>query len=334
MYNAMKMSERLRILAVGLLMGAAEVVPGVSGGTIAFVSGFYERLVDGIGRLTGTGPRELVRLGPVAWWRSLDLSFMLLLFGAMLVSVLSLARGVGYLLEYHPIPVWAFFFGLVAASIPVVGRKLLPLTPGIGFAFCSGLTLGLLIARLPPLDAEASPLALFLGGAVAVCAWILPGLSGSFVLLALGLYQTVIDALSDLDLALIACLGLGCMLGLLSFARLLAALLHRFHDGTIAVLVGFMAGSLARIWPWRYTTSYQLQPDGGRLPLVQEPALPWTWGPLTGSDPQLLPALMAAVLGAGIILLMEYFSRMAGRNGPLADEPDEPEQSRAGEQQQ
>lgn len=302
------MKEQIKIVCVGLLMGAAEVVPGVSGGTIAFVSGLYERLVNGIQRLTPMQLLNLPKLGPVRWWHSLDLNFIVLLFGSMLLSILLLARGVSYLLEFHPVLIWSFFFGLIVASVFVMGRKLLPIRQSTAMSLLAGITFGMIVTRLVPLEAEITPFTLFFGGCIAVCAWILPGLSGSFILLILGLYQTVLTAVKDLDILILGYVAVGCVVGLLSFSRVLSALLARFHDLTVSMLVGFMLGSLTKIWPWRQTTSYQIKPDGSQMPVVQEPVLPSHYETLTGHDPQIGFAVVALAAGVLLIIAMDRFA--------------------------
>ena len=308
------MNKYIRIVLVGLLMGAAEVVPGVSGGTIAFVSGFYERLVNGIARLTPFSLLELPKTGFATWWKKYDLGFLFVLFGAMLVAILILARGVSYLLAEQPIGIWSFFFGLVLSSIFVVGRLLLPLYVESGLALGVGVAVGMLVVRVIPFEAESSGFVLFAGGCVAVCAWILPGLSGSFVLLVFGLYQTVIAAIKNFELLTLSYVGLGCVVGLMVFSRTLTVLLARFHNETLALLVGFMLGSLTKIWPWKYTTSYQVKSDGGQIPLVQEPVLPGAYEQLTGGDPEVMLALAALAAGFIVIFLMDRFAFLKESN--------------------
>jgi putative membrane protein len=308
------MNKYIRIVLVGVLMGAAEVVPGVSGGTIAFVSGFYERLVNGIARLTPFSLLELPKIGFAAWWKKYDLGFLFVLFGAMLVSILILARGVSYLLAEQPVGIWSFFFGLVLSSIFVVGRRLLPLSVGSGLAFVVGVAVGMVVVRIIPFEAEISGFTLFAGGCIAVCAWILPGLSGSFLLLVLGLYQTVIAAIKNFELLTLGYVGLGCVVGLMCFSRILTVLLARFYDVTVALLVGFMLGSLTKIWPWKHTTSYQIKHDGGQIPVVQEPVLPGAYEQLTGGDPEIALALAALVTGFFVISLMDRFAFLKKSN--------------------
>ena len=308
------MNKYIRIVLVGLLMGAAEVVPGVSGGTIAFVSGFYERLVNGIARLTPFSLLELPKIGFAAWWKKYDLGFLFVLFGAMLVSILILARGVSYLLAEHPVGIWSFFFGLVLSSIFVVGRRLLPLSVESGLALGVGVAFGMVVVRIIPFEADISGFTLFAGGCIAVCAWILPGLSGSFLLLVLGLYQTVIAAIKNFELLTLGYVGLGCVVGLMCFSRILTVLLARFYDVTVALLVGFMLGSLTKIWPWKHTTSYQIKHDGSQIPVVQEPVLPGVYEQLTGGDPEIVLALAALVTGFFVISLMDRFAFLKESN--------------------
>ncbi len=299
------MKSNIKVIVVGFIMGAAEVVPGVSGGTIAFVSGIYERLVVSIHRLTPLRVWHLRHQGIKGLWQSLDMSFLLMLFGAMAVSILVLARGISYLLNNHPVALWAFFFGLVLTSVWVVGRKLRPFNVEIMMAIATGAIIGIVVSRVVPLEAEVSPLALFAGGCIAVCAWILPGLSGSFVLLILGLYQTVIEALKNFEFMTLFYLGAGCAIGLISFAQLLSFVLSRFHNPTLAVLTGFMLGSLLKIWPWKHTTSYQIKADGGQIPVVQEPVLPTSYHALTGEDPVMLAAGIAFLVGCVLVLMLD-----------------------------
>ena len=308
------MNKYIRIVLVGLLMGAAEVVPGVSGGTIAFVSGFYERLVNGIARLTPFSLLELPKIGFATWWKKYDLGFLFVLFAAMLVSILILARGVSYLLAEHPVGIWSFFFGSMLSSIFVVGRRLLPLSVESGLALGVGVAFGMVVVRIIPFEADISGFTLFAGGCIAVCAWILPGLSGSFLLLVLGLYQTVIAAIKNFELLTLGYVGLGCVVGLMCFSRILTLLLARFYDVTVALLVGFMLGSLTKIWPWKHTTSYQIKHDGSQIPVVQEPVLPGAYEQLTGGDPEIVLALAALVTGFFVISLMDRFAFLKESN--------------------
>ena len=182
------MKEALRVFIVGMIMGAAEVVPGVSGGTIAFVTGIYERLVSAIQRFNPMLVRDVVRDGFLTTWKNVDGNFLLSLFAGMVISILSLASGVSYLLDQYPIFIWSFFFGLVIASVVLVKKQISRLGWDIGLIVLIGALFGLMVSNLVPIELEPAPVYLFLGGAVAVCAWILPGLSGSFILLMLDIW--------------------------------------------------------------------------------------------------------------------------------------------------
>jgi putative membrane protein len=173
---------------------------------------------------------------------------------------------------------------------------------------------GIVVTGLVPLAIEPTPVTLFFGGMVAVCAWILPGLSGSFVLLVLGLYTVVIDAIERLDVITLASLGAGCAVGLVSFAQLLSRLLHRFRDETLAVLTGFMVGSLVKLWPWKLTVRYQIRSDGSQLPLVQEPLMPGAYSAMTGNDADMLVAIVAAIGGFALVLLIDFLAKVVPRD--------------------
>ena len=293
----------------GLAMGAAEVVPGVSGGTIAFITGIYERLLNAFKSFT---PGTLVILknrGMAACWQHVDGNFLLILVGGMAVSVLTIAQVVVLLLEQYPVCIWAFFFGLIVASSLVVGNEIETWKASpVGFIFLGGM-IGFIISSAIPLELEASPLYIFAGGAIAVCAWILPGLSGSFILLILGLYTYVIEAIRSLDLTVLGILAVGCVVGLLSFSHFLSHMLKHHRDETLATLTGFMLGSLIKVWPWKHTLSYQLDRHGTQIPLVQEAVTPATYIELTGGDPRVAIAILLALTGFGTVLILQRLTR-------------------------
>ena len=295
-----------RTLMVGFLMGVAELVPGISGGTVAFVSGLYERLVHGIQRFTSI--RRWCRGRPLnikQFWQEFDLSFLSLLFASMLSALVLLAQGMTYLLEAQPVLLWSFFFGLILASVWVITNSLRPLKVNLLLAIGAGILVGFLLSRMPPLATNISPLVLFLGGCISVCAWILPGLSGSYVLLMLGLYQPLIRALGELDFSVLIYVALGCLVGLLSFAQLLGRLLASSRQLTIAVLTGVMLGALPRVWPWRYEVLYQMGSDGHAFPVMQVPVLPGMYQQLTGQAPEVVAASIVFVMGCSVMVLLD-----------------------------
>lgn len=265
-------------------MGIAELVPGVSGGTIAFVTGIYEEL---IGTLAGLRPGSLGvwwREGFGGFWRHHNLSFLLVLGSGMVFAVVLCARLLGYLLDLVPPLVWAFFFGLIGASVVHVGRRRAPSRlAGYGLL---GLVLAGLLFLVEPRSAEAPLWMYFVGGMLAVSAWLLPAVSGSFLLLALGLYEPVLRAFNAGQWVVPLTLAGGCVVGLLAFSRALQWLMSHFREPLLALLTGFMAGSLARLWPWH---------AGGAL------QLPAQYQATTGEAALVFPALLAAALGAAAL---------------------------------
>ena len=299
----------MRVVCIGLLMGAAEIVPGVSGGTIAFISGIYERLVNALKCFTPVLILKLREKGIKAVWVSTDATFLALLFAAMGMSIVIFANAISYLLQNEPVVMWSFFFGLVLASCWVVSRGtdlgILETYLFLGL----GVMTGLVITHLAPMEIQPSAVALFFGGMVAVCAWILPGISGSFILLILGLYAFVVEAIKSADLISLIALGAGCAVGLVSFAHLLSILFARFRNATLALLTGFMMGSLAKLWPWKNTVSYHLKSDGGQIPLEQEPVLPGTYEVLTQQSADVTIAGLAILSGVFLVITLDWFAK-------------------------
>ncbi len=255
----------LGLVLRGGLMGIAEVIPGVSGGTIAFISGIYDELLESIARFGPASPGVLFQGGMAAFWRHHNLNFLLALAVGMLLSLVSVARLVKTALETTPPLVWAFFFGLIVASVVYLARGL---RAGSGAARptrlvllgIAGLALGLGLSSLSPASVEVQLWMLVAGGMLAVTAWILPGISGSLMLLLMGLYPSVLAAVADVDLLVLGCLALGCVLGLLLFSRLLSWLLQTHRAAVLAVLTGVMAGSLSKLWPWQSEQGHHLWP--------------------------------------------------------------------------
>ena len=257
-------------------MGAADVVPGVSGGTIAFISGIYETLLASISAvnfsLLGTFKKE----GIPGVWRAVNGNFLLPLLSGIAISILSLAKVVTYLMDHHPIGIWSFFFGLVLASIVLVVRMIRVPNGTVWVAGAAGAVLAYWITTLTPGNAaDLSYGYLFFCGFIAICAMILPGISGSFILVLLGAYRFVLDSLHERNLAVIGVFAAGAFIGITSFSHVLKWLFARFHDATVACLAGFMLGSLANVW--------------------------------VDKDPLWLTAFGLAALGALLVLGLEYW---------------------------
>lgn len=306
------LKDYLLITLKGMGMGAADVVPGVSGGTIAFITGIYEELIDTINRVNFVTLQILFKEGFKPFWKALNGNFLVALFAGIFISILSLARLITYLLETHPIAIWSFFFGLVLASIPLVAKSVRNWSGSRYFGFAAGAIIAYLITDLPPVENPGAMWYLFVSGMIAICAMILPGISGSFILLLLGSYSTVLQAVNDRDFVSIAVFGGGCIVGILAFSRFLKWMFARYHDVTIAILSGFLLGSLNKIWPWKNTLEYYIKHEGEvdeeKVALVQENILPSTYETLTGLDSQLMIAVILATVGVLIIFLMDRFA--------------------------
>ncbi|MFC2992510.1 DUF368 domain-containing protein [Halomonas tibetensis] len=295
----------------GAGMGAADAVPGVSGGTIAFVTGIYEELIH-----------TIKQFGPSAFtaWRQggmpmlvahLNLGFIIPLMAGIAGSLITVAHLVVWLMDDYPLLLNGFFFGLVAASALVVGRHpsdwkwwhLLPLVAGLLLAHS-------LPAVMPLITLIGSPdLMLIVGGAIAISALLLPGVSGSFLLLTMGLYGTVMQGIRTFDFGLIAVFGVGCLIGLFFFSRLLSWLLRRHHAATLQLLVGFIVGSLPVLWPWRELVRYQLGPEGQMIPLDYRYLTPGDFAMLTGESAQLLAVAALMLVGLALVLLLDRTGR-------------------------
>jgi putative membrane protein len=233
----------------------------------------------------------------------------MVLFGGMVVSVIALAGLIKTALVEQPIMMWSFFFGLVLASSFLMLRQVERKQAAQLILLALGLAVGLVLQRLVPVTVVPTPAMLFLGGAIAVCAWILPGISGSFLLLLLGLYGGVIDAVANLRVMELAPLGLGAALGLIAFANVLKLLFHRAKDWILMFLTGLMLGTLVRLWPWQQVLQYQLQADAmQKRPLISEPVWPTAYESLTGQPAEIVIALSALCVGGAIVLLFERFA--------------------------
>jgi putative membrane protein len=301
--------NRLVLALKGVAMGAADVVPGVSGGTIAFITGIYEELIDTISGVSLVTFQTLFKKGFAAFWKAINGNFLLALGAGIALSILSLAKLITTQLEENPVAIWSFFFGLVAASIPVVARRVSAWSARTYFAFGVGAITAFLITQLPSVENADASWYLFVSGAIAICAMILPGISGSFILLLLGSYVVVLDAINDRDLGAIAIFGAGAVVGILSFSRVLKWMFKRYHNVTVALLSGFLLGSLNKIWPWKHAlvtfTKYEGTDKEKVLVVEDENVWPWNYTEITG-DPELLGlAIALALLGVVLIFGMD-----------------------------
>jgi putative membrane protein len=271
----------------GMAMGVAELVPGVSGGTIAFVTGIYQELVGTLASFRLDSLGTLRRGGVRAFWGAHNLTFLLVLGVGMVIAVLLFARLIQYLLDHAPVVVWAFFFGLIAASVVQIGRfRQVRALLGYGGL---GLVLALLLLQVGHREVAAPLWMFFFGGMIAVSAWLLPGVSGSFLLLTMGLYEPLLRAVNAGQWQIPLVLLIGCGVGILAFARLLNWLMKRVREPMLAGLTGFMCGSLPRLWPWQH--------DGRLL-------TPPGYEAVTGDPALWAPAGLSLALGALVLWLL------------------------------
>jgi len=315
------------LYAKGLAMGAADVVPGVSGGTIAFITGIYEELLGSIANINMEALKILKSKGISACWRHINGNFFVILLGGIFTSIASLAHLIQYLLQFQAIPTWGFFFGLIVASVFIVGKQIKNKNKiGVWLAIAIGTFIAYYITLATPSQGTDHLLYIFLCGGVAIIAMILPGISGSFILLLMGAYLTVmenislfIESIKRMDTStllvsatLLSVFALGCIIGLLSFSRVLKWMFAKYHDLTVAVLVGFLVGSLNKVWPWKETletiTKYAGTPKEKIVPVVERNVLPETFSQITGEPSQLLLAIALCLFGAALVLVLERFS--------------------------
>lgn len=297
--------DYLLILLKGLCMGAADVVPGVSGGTIAFITGIYDEWLSSLKRCTPAVLLMLKRDGIVKTWQYINGNFLVALFGGILISLKTFAAIVLLAMDSYPILVWAFFSGLVAASIYLLVRA----QRGWGAVEFIGLVLGVLfilaISYMAPAQLPGHGWILFLGGFVAICAMILPGISGSFILLLVGLYPVFLQAIHHLEIGKLLWFGAGCVTGLIVFSRFLLWLLNAYHSQTLAVLIGFLIGSLSVTWPWKHALLTTQDSHGRTVALQQENLNPLNYMAVTGNEPTIVLAIVWALAGVLLVVGVE-----------------------------
>ena len=296
-------------------MGAADVVPGVSGGTIAFISGIYEELIETIHNLDLGFFKIWKKEGFLKAWKHYNLGFLLALFSGVLISIISLAKLITWLLEVYPIMVWSFFFGLVIASIVYVGKQITHWRLAVIFAMIVASVGSYLITIADPVGSPDSSWFLFFAGFIAIIAMILPGISGAFILLLLGAYTTVIGIVTQLGEGIttlnsslflgafvkLLIFAVGAVIGLKVFSRALNWMFKHHKNLILAVLTGFMVGALNKIWPWKEVLQYRMNHAGEQVPFIEKSILPQNYD----GNPQILYAILFAIIGFLTIFLLE-----------------------------
>lgn len=303
----------------GMAMGAADVVPGVSGGTIAFITGIYQELLDTIKGFNLSVFKTLKEDGVKATWKKTNATFLVVLFAGIFTSVISLAKGITFLLATYPILLWAFFFGLIVASSLIIGKYIKEWNWKTIGIMVIGAAVAFYITIAAPSQIPDGFIYIFLSGCIAICAMILPGISGSFILLLLGAYATVlgsisglVDALKEFDIQQITKYGMnigvfmiGCVVGIISFSNFLSWMFKKAYSLTMALLTGFMIGSLNKVWPWKETTEFRINSHGLEVPFLQSNVSPGNFESLHGEPSQLWFAIALCIAGFLLVFVME-----------------------------
>ncbi|SIS60862.1 putative membrane protein [Belliella pelovolcani] len=300
-----RLKDYLLTYLKGMAMGAADIVPGVSGGSIALITGIYEKLLDSIKSFDQTAVKHLFKFEIKELWKHVNGNFLATLLFGILSSIFALSKIITYLIDEHPIPVWSFFCGLIIISAIIILRDIKSWSIAVVVAIVLGIVSAYLFTSIPPVNSPDGQWFTFVAGAVAICAMILPGVSGSFLLLMLGQYERILAAVSEKDLVIIAIFGAGCITGLLAFSRLISWLLKKYHAITIGMLSGFMLGSINKLWPWKLVLSYRMSSSGVQKPFMTENILPQYYLEQTGQDSLFLQAILAFSFGVLIVLGIE-----------------------------
>ncbi|WP_462247751.1 DUF368 domain-containing protein [Ekhidna sp.] len=293
--------DNLRLFLKGMAMGAANVIPGVSGGTVAFITGIYERLIQALKNIDLQAMKLLLGFKFQDFAAKVDFRFLAILFLGVFVSILSLAKALEIAFDKYETLTLSFFFGLIIASVISVSRQISKVSISVIITFIIGTAIAVAIAFLPPAQPNESFLYLILCGVVAVCSMILPGLSGSYILLLMGNYLLVLKAISALELKIIVPIAIGCVVGLVALSRVLAYFFTRFKNETIAILSGFVFGSLLIIWPWKITITETFS--------GKEKAVGYIWN-LPQMDSSFLLSLFLITTGFFIVFWMERKSNV------------------------
>lgn len=289
-------------------MGAADVVPGVSGGTIAFITGIYDTLLESIRRINPSILGIWKREGFKSAFNHINGWFLISLFSGVFLSIATLAKLISWLLVTHPIPLWSFFFGLILVSVFHILKQVEERTLSRGVFLLLGVAFAYCITILNPLQMEPTSINIVLAGAIAICAMILPGISGSFILLLIGMYAPVLGAVKAFDFGILSLFLTGCVLGLLSFSHVLSWLLKRFRDTTLVFLTGLMIGTLPKIWPWKETISWRTNSKGEEVPLIQHNLTPFEFEHVANQPAQLGIAIVMMIAAIALVIGLEKFA--------------------------
>ena len=306
----------LPVFLKGMAMGIAEIIPGVSGGTIAFITGIYERFIGALQSFDLSLLKTLKTDGIKGAWEKIDGNFLVTLAAGMFVSILLFVKIVTHLIETQPVLLWAFFFGLIAASAIYVGKQIPEWGPTKIAAILIGTAIAYYITIASPANGTDAMWFIFISGMIAICAFLLPGLSGSFVLLLMGMYAIVLTGVKNLDIPIILVFALGCIAGILSFSKFLNWAFHTHKSVTLSILTGFLIGSLNRVWPWQQVLSRRANSKGEEVVEFTQSVLPKSFSALDGAenlpygnDPQVMPVIGLMIVGFALVFILERVSQ-------------------------
>jgi putative membrane protein len=290
------MKFKIDLYLKGVFMGIAEIIPGVSGGTIAFITGIYEELINSIKSVDGNSIKLIFSLKFSLFWKQINGTFLLTLLLGMLTSILALSRVIVFLIDQHSFKIWGFFFGLIIASAIIIFYKIETLNSKAVVSIVIGLLISSYIALEAPSSTPNSNLFIFISGAIAISAMILPGISGSFILVFLSKYEFILKSLNNFDVTVISIFIGGCIVGLVTFSRVFSYLFKKYNDVVISVLVGFLLGSLFKVWPFYKVLEYNTSNE----PIYTNPVLP-----SSSQESELIYFIVFSIIGFLSMWLLE-----------------------------
>ena len=303
-----KAKDYFMLYVKGVSMGGADVIPGVSGGTIAFITGIYDELINSIKSIDWSVVKLVFQFKIADAWKAVNGNFLICILGGMATSLLSLSKLMTYLLKTYPIQIWSFFFGLILVSAPLIFRDIKKWNVATVLSGIAGIAIAYWITIVSPTETPTNLPFIFFCGSLAICAMILPGISGAFILLLIGKYEYMITALINFDLPVILVFVAGCFLGLVGFSKVLSWVLEHYRYPALSLLAGFMIGSLNKVWPWKEVTAFRIDHAGNQVPTFDKSVLPDRFMEVTGSDPLIFQAILFTAMG---ILLVVGIEKMA-----------------------
>ena len=300
-----KAKDYFMLYVKGVSMGGADVIPGVSGGTIAFITGIYDELINSIKSIDWSVVKLVFQFKIVDAWKAVNGNFLICILGGMATSLLSLSKLMTYLLKTYPIQIWSFFFGLILVSAPLIFRDIKKWNVATVLSGIAGIAIAYWITIVSPTETPTNLPFIFFCGSLAICAMILPGISGAFILLLIGKYEYMITALINFDLPVILVFVAGCFLGLVGFSKVLSWVLEHYRYPALSLLAGFMIGSLNKVWPWKEVTAFRIDHAGNQVPAFDKSVLPDRFMEVTGSDPLIFQAILFTAMGILLVVGIE-----------------------------